>query len=169
MDVLESVKTKADYTELLKRFYTLYEPLEAQLEGAVDWPAVGWDFEGRRKTPWLEADLQALGVSADELAHWQRAQPAGPVTDLGTAVGTLYVIEGSTLGGQMIAKQLLEPMGITRENGGKFFRAYGAETGQRWREFGQWAEAQAARAPLSDAALRGARATFEEFARWMKS
>ncbi len=167
MDVFRRVRTVEDYREVVRKFYTLYEPMEAKLSRAADWTAAGWDFEGRRKTSWLRDDLQALGVSAAELAGWQRAPEPGVAEDFGAAVGCLYVIEGSTLGGQVIAKQLLEPLGITTERGGKFFRAYGAETGRRWREFAQWAEQQAAQTPLEAAAVRGARQTFEEFARWM--
>lgn len=169
MDVFQRVKTPDDYCALLRKFYTLYEPLETRLADSADWSAAGWDFEGRRKTPWLRDDLLALGVSAAELAQWQRAPDIAPVPDFGAAVGTLYVVEGSTLGGQTIARQLLEPLGITAERGGKFFRAYGEETGRRWREFGQWAEAQAAQRPLEASALHGARATFGDFARWMNS
>lgn len=167
LDVFHRVRSDGDYRELLREFYTLYEPLEERLAQAADWPAKGWDFEARRKTPWLRDDLRAVGVDETEMAGWERAGALPALNEFGAALGCLYVLEGSTLGGQVIARELLDPKGITAERGGKFFRAYGEQTGQRWREFGQWAEAQAALAPLEPAALRGARETFDGFARWM--
>jgi len=167
MNVFQRVRSEGDYRGLMREFYTLYEPLEAHLAQAADWELRGWDFEGRRKTGWLREDLQALGVSDAEIAGWPRASALPSFDGFGAAVGGLYVLEGSTLGGQMIARELLEPMGITTERGGKFFRAYGEETGRRWREFGQWVETQAAQTPIEDAAVRGARETFGGFAQWM--
>lgn len=169
MDVFRRVKNENDYRDLLRRFFTLYEPLEDRLAGAADWRALGWDFDGRRKTPWLREDFQALGVSEAEVASWPRATGAElpALESPGAAIGCLYVIEGSTLGGQMISQRFAAGLGLTPERGGKFFRGYGPATGPRWREFGQWAEAQAEREPMTAAAVGGARATFTSFASWM--
>lgn len=167
MDVFERVATAEDYRALLRRFYTLYEPLEARLGAAADWGAAGWDFDAHRKTAWLREDLLALGVTEAELQDWPQAAALPAVADFGAAVGTLYVLEGSTLGGQMIARQFREKLGVTPERGGRFFHGYGEATGRRWREFGQWAEGQAQRSQISDTAVRGARETFGAFAEWM--
>lgn len=167
MGVFQRVKSTEDYRGLMRKFYTLYEPLEGRLERSADWAGRGWDFAARRKTPWLREDLRALGVSDAEMASWPRATGLPKLDEFGAAVGCLYVIEGSTLGGQVIAKELLDPLGLTAERGGKFFRAYGEATGRRWREFGQWAETQAAQVPLETTAVKGARDTFDGFAQWM--
>lgn len=167
MAVFERVRTEDDYRALLRRFYTLYEPLEARLGTAADWSGAGWDFDARRKTEWLREDLRALGTSQTELQSWPRATTLPGVEDFGAAVGALYVLEGSTLGGQVISRQFREKLGVTPERGGKFFHGYGDATGRRWREFGQWAEAQGARSEISDTAVRGARETFGAFAEWM--
>ncbi len=167
MDVFRRVQSRDDYVELLRRFYTLYEPLEARLTNATDWSATGWDFAATQKTAWLREDLQALGVSAEEMAEWSRAERLPPLEDFGEVAGCLYVLEGSTLGGQVISRQFADKLGITPETGGKFFRGYGEATGRHWRAFGQWAEAQAAAQPIETAAVRGARDTFNSFAHWM--
>lgn len=167
MDVFRRVRTESDYKVLLQRFLTLYEPLEAKLAAAAVWEGVEWDFEARRKAPWLHEDLRALGVDAAEVGSWPRATMLPALESFGAAVGTLYVIEGSTLGGQVISRQFGELLGVTPLRGGKFFHGYGENTGRQWRQFGQWAEHQASKAPIVETAVRGARDTFEAFAGWM--
>jgi heme oxygenase len=76
-------------------------------------------------------------------------------------------LEGSTLGGQFISRQLRDTLGISAANGARFFNGYADQTGPRWKEFGQWAESQADREPgLVPEAVSAARATFETFSRW---
>lgn len=168
LDLLQRVTTPVEYRELIKRFFTLYEPLEAELAAVVDWNASGWDFSAHRKTPWLREDLLALGVPATEIADWPRCESTKTPASFGAAIGCAYVLEGSTLGGQMLAKQFRDTLGITPQRGGQFFQGYGAATMPSWRAFGGWADAQANADPhLKDQAVRGARDTFEVFSRWL--
>ena len=51
------------------------------------------------------------------------------------ALGYMYVIEGSTLGGQMILKHIKMVLGFDEHKGALFFGGYGNETGKRWKEF----------------------------------
>jgi heme oxygenase len=51
------------------------------------------------------------------------------------ALGALYVMEGSTLGGRMISKMLKENLGLESENGAGFFNGYGVHTMQKWNAF----------------------------------
>lgn len=53
------------------------------------------------------------------------------------AFGSLYVMEGSTLGGKMIYKVVKELLGLDEQNGLSFFYGYGAETGNKWKIFQQ--------------------------------
>ena len=50
-------------------------------------------------------------------------------------MGCLYVMEGSTLGGKFIARQVQEKLGLSPEAGTAFFSGYGNETGARWKTF----------------------------------
>lgn len=168
MDVFRQVRTVDDYRTLLRRFFTLYEPLEQELARAVDWNSAGWDFAARLKTAWLRTDLFALGASEHELMTWPRCAEFPRPASLGEGVGVLYVLEGSTLGGQMISKHFNGMLGTTPENGGKFFAGYGPATGTHWRAFGQWAELQndAGGRGVEQSAVQGARKTFDAFSRW---
>lgn len=169
MDVFHQVKSVPDYRALLAKFFTLYEPLEREMTRAIDWPAAGWDFAARLKTPLLRDDLLALNTTEAEWAAWPRCEDLPIPANLGEGVGVLYVLEGSTLGGQMISKQFSQTLGIRPETGGKFFAGYGAATGTQWRAFGQWAEARniAAGGALEPAAVKAARETFNTFGRWL--
>lgn len=51
------------------------------------------------RTPLLAADLAALGLTMPDA-------PASPAADLAAAWGALYVVEGSRLGGAMLARQV---------------------------------------------------------------
>jgi heme oxygenase len=82
----------------------------------------GLDFAARCRTPLFGA----AAVGAPMMDH--------PV--LGSrseALGLLYVMEGSTLGGRMIVRSLAE-RGVD-VTGLRFLDPYGAETGARWRGF----------------------------------
>ena len=147
----------------------MYEPLEEQLGRSTDWTAAGWDFEIRRKTQWLREDLRMLDVSEKELQSWSRCNHLPETESLGAAIGCLYVLEGSMLGGQMISRQFGEKLGITPATGGRFFNGYGADTGRQWRAFGTWAQTASDRAGgLEAPATRGAEQTFRCFGSWLK-
>jgi heme oxygenase len=50
-------------------------------------------------------------------------------------LGYLYVMEGSTLGGQVITKMLKNQLQITPDQGGRFFHGYGDKTKIMWNDF----------------------------------
>ncbi|MEN3942817.1 biliverdin-producing heme oxygenase [Prosthecobacter sp. SYSU 5D2] len=167
MDITRHFKTRDDYRHLLERFYTLYAPLEARLAEAVDWQQAGFDFDDRRKTPWLVEDLAHLGAEPQEGLDLAECQTLPQVSGLANAIGCLYVLEGSTLGGQVISRLLQQHLPITLENGGRFFAGYGAKTLPNWRLFGEWAEACSTRDPaIEPLAAAAAQSTFDTFARW---
>lgn len=169
LELFKRAATVEGYLKVVEKFYTLYRPLEERLAGAADWHALGWDFADREKTGWLLADMQALGLSSVEVERLPLCEDIPVLDSLGAAVGCLYVLEGSTLGGQFISKRLQQTLAITPETGGRFFSGYGAETGAKWRRFGEWAEALAAKDPgLQPAAVATAKETFNCFSCWFE-
>ena len=147
----------ASYRALLACVLGLYRPLETALEG-LDWSATGLDLAARRKSPWLMEDLAHFGVAAPRGA----ATPA-PLTAIAEGLGVLYVLEGATLGGQVIGRSLKADFGIGPENGGRFFASYGAETGRMWRSFVAVLESVAGDPRQARAIERTAIATFRRF------
>lgn len=167
--VFERAATPERYVGLLARFYGIYAPLEACLAATADWPALGYDFAARCKTPLLERDLLALPGAEGRLPRLPRCGALPDVSTLPRALGCLYVVEGSTLGGQVIARELLRRHGISPERGAAFFTSYAAAVGPRWRAFKGWTETLAR--AMSDneqaAMIAAATETFDRFSCWM--
>ena len=94
---------------------------------------------GRRRSTLLQHDLEALGsaVPSGEDALPQSVMESSAVTGdpRSMFLGRMYVMEGSTLGGQYIARHAEETLGLVSGEGNSYFRGYGEATGERWREF----------------------------------
>ena len=148
VDIASRVRSRDAYRELLERFYGFYRPLEERLQ------PYGETVELRPKAPLLARDVQSLGGDVNALPQASRLPPTGSLAE---ALGVLYVLEGATLGGAVIAKLAQRRLGVTREQGGAFFGAYDA---RRWKAFKLVVERHGA----ADAA---AVATFEDMEEWV--
>ncbi|QIJ76682.1 biliverdin-producing heme oxygenase [Methylobacterium sp. CLZ] len=151
------VATLPGYRELLaglRGFHAAYEPV---IGVALADPPF---FDPRRRLPSLDADLHALdGTAPDTLPAPAAPRLAGP----GAALGALYVLEGSTLGGAVIGRHVarLHGAGVPLA----YYAGRGRETGPLWRSFRErldgLPEEQAA------AAFAAGIATFEAMRRWL--
>ncbi len=161
VDVMNRMFTLDDYKALLGKFYRFYaaiEPAVAAGAASVD----GFDFEERRKTPLLERDLAALGV-LDEVRAAGLWDELPEEDSAAKAFGSMYVMEGATLGGQVITRHLKQHLGIDPETGGAFFNSYGANVGPMWKAFGTAATAFAEEANADEEIVRSAKDTFDSF------
>jgi len=156
------------YASVVRAFRALYAPLERALDLAlgVDDPA-GWrrpefDLAARRKLPRLDRDLAALSLGTPPDAP-AAALPA--LADVPTALGALYVVEGATLGGRVIARRLAS-LGISPATGGAFFDGYGAATGAMRNGYRAQVTDYVQRFGDADRVVAGAVATFDAFIRW---
>jgi len=156
-----------DYRRLLTRFYGYYVPLEARLVAWSEAEARGIAYAERVKVPELERDLITLGETAETIALLPHCAALPALATEAEGLGCLYVVEGSTLGGQVITRQLLKSLGLTAENGVAFFNGYGAETGPRWKTFGAWLEEGAAQLDQDEAIIAGANETFRTLGDWL--
>lgn len=110
----------------------------------------------RRRIEWLERDLAILGVSAP-----QAAIPDLVLRTVPEALGCLYVVEGSALGGQHIARIVGRDLGLNEANGARYFFGYGKETDVTWAAF--VARLDAFPATMAAGVEHGARLTFMLF------
>lgn len=160
--------TRDEYVAVLGRMLGLYASAEAALAPwAADLAHYGLDLPARRKVPHLRRDLDALtsdGANVD---------PAPNVSSVAHAFGVLYVLEGATLGGQLLRRRVEAQLHLTPAAGLAFLSAYGANVGPMWRAYGDALDrfdaalATSTRAAAHAAALAGARATFLAFERWV--
>ena len=149
--------------------YGFYKPLEAAL---APWKSFVWSESesasaGREKTPLLMRDLCALSAG-DALEAIPLCPETPRLETLAQALGCLYVLEGATLGGQIIGRHLQTVHGIGPDNGAAFFGGYGPETGRRWKDFGQVITRHAEREDCpAEQIIAAARETFSRYEAWV--
>jgi heme oxygenase len=119
------------YRMLLRLFYGFHRGWEAQLMAQAP-EDVQLFYLDRRKTPLLEDDLRLLGDSDEDLRRVRLCR-FGNLASRARALGSMYVVEGSTLGGQVIARIVEAELGYRQGAGYSFFRGYGTETATMWR------------------------------------
>lgn len=156
------------YASLLARFYGFYDPLERRLADVGGYDAVGLDLAARRKAHLLRDDLAALGFGQADIDAAPRCPDLPAVADLGEALGCLYVLEGATLGGQIVRREAEKTIGVTPDRGCSFFASYGERVGAMWKEFCQALEGYAAATPGANARIAAAAVgTFDALDRWV--
>lgn len=129
-----AIRTHGDYQDWLGRFLGLYDPLERSLRTFSEWRSLGLLMSSRDHTGCLVGDLVALGVDPCALS---RASPA-LLPDLPTfahALGALYVMEGATLGGRIILRDLEPRIGASIAEATRFFGGRGEAVGPMWQSF----------------------------------
>ena len=117
----------------------------------------------RRRLHLLANDLAFLGLSRAAI----EALPVCPVPaleDAAAAIGSLYVMEGSTLGGRVILGHAGRRLGLT-DAGCSYFRGYGNATGAMWRAF--LARLELCPMDQADRVASGATATFDRLGWWL--
>lgn len=159
---LASIASYEDYAAILRMFYGYFEPLSHRIASLVT-PAQLPDIAERRTAARILHDLAAIGFPANDP---ELCDELPALQSIPQAVGALYVLEGSTLGGRMITKMLQKNphVSLTPESLG-FFEGYGAETGNKWRGFqslvNQFEGSDA------DALIESANQTFQCFGNWI--
>jgi len=163
----DTLDTQA-FVRLMQAYYGFYLPLESALLRSGAMPA---DFElaPRLKAPTLRADLHALGVSADTLQNLPQCQPLPIIDSSAACLGVLYVLEGATLGGQILRREISSRLGLEADNGAAFLDIYGAATGRRWRDFIEYLGSRPMSAAERAAVVTAAQTTFSCFERWLES
>ncbi|HEY6900276.1 MAG TPA: biliverdin-producing heme oxygenase [Puia sp.] len=129
---LKRIETSADYIELLNWLYGFYAPLEELIRKQLtedNFPGI----TKRLRTEYILWDLQESGSPLPEPTRCEQL----PIIDsFYSALGALYVLEGSTLGGRIIAGMIARQMGTTKSL--SYFNGYGAETGNMWSAFKEY-------------------------------
>ena len=119
----------ADYVEYLSLMHDVHKNTEEIifpfLSGIIN------DLETRKKKHLIENDLNYLNhkkVFSNKVFNIQ--EPT-----LAFALGILYVIEGSSLGGRFILKNITTVPGLDNGEGTSYFNGYGDKTGSYWKSF----------------------------------
>jgi heme oxygenase (biliverdin-IX-beta and delta-forming) len=81
-------------------------------------------------------------------------------------LGSMYVVEGSTLGGTIIAHEVERRLGLNAETGCAYFRSYGRETAAMWKSFGA-VLLEASSPEADDIIVASAQKTFDVMHHWL--
>jgi heme oxygenase len=168
---MEPGLTPEHYRRHLEALYGFYAPLEAALARVLQGLVPELRADERWKLPLLARDLSAFGHEAASLTRLPRATVLPPLAGLPEALGCCYVLEGSTLGGQLILRHLQRQFAGRSVGDFAFFRAYGEQVGPMWRAFGETvtrASAAAASEDFDARVVQGARDTFDSFEAWLR-
>jgi heme oxygenase len=161
VDVMSKLFSLEDYKKLLAKFRSFYAAYEPAIP-YEELKAAGFDYDERRKLPSLDADAKALGIDAVAVFT-----DLPDVSSLPKAFGSIYVIEGSTLGGQVISRHLKEHLGLTPDSGGAFFASYGAKVGPMWKQFGEAITRFSGEGAHDDEIVEAAKQTFDSINKCM--
>lgn len=156
----QRLRSPAAYRELLESFYGFVKPFENVL-AVHDWARAGIDFQVRRKASLLEKDLVAVG-SAPELV--EQCQWLPDASSFDRACGALYVMEGSTLGGQHISRMASQVH--VDDEALHYFKSYGGRVGEMWKSLGEALNRFATAGGDESEIVEGARDTFEALRAW---
>ena len=165
LPLLDPMLTRARYASVMAAFFGFYAGLEPRLLVAAGGHAADIELGRRGKVSLLSRDLRALGRTDAEIESLSRCLELPLAVTPSQALGVLYVLEGATLGGQVIARNLQAALGLGATNGAAFFIGYGDETRAMWRSFSQHVDRSAALD--SEVAITSALDTFEKLRCWL--
>ncbi|WP_051197540.1 biliverdin-producing heme oxygenase [Flavobacterium soli] len=90
------------------------------------------DLEERKKSHLLLNDLKSTPI--EKTTHHFPFEDAIKIS-MPFAMGMVYVVEGSTLGGRFILKNVQEAFDFNEDKGASYFAGYGNKTGSSWKKF----------------------------------
>lgn len=140
----------ATVLQVFDAFLRAWEPaVQAALPGRREW------LQARSRLRFLQHDLRVLGIAA------LPAVPALPAfASPAAAWGSVYVMEGSALGGQVITRSLAAA-GLGPHTGAAYFHGWGEATAGLWRDARALLESALADPAALEQACDGARGTFD--------
>ena len=166
LGLLDAGLTRDRLVDALTRMHGFWLAAEAGLDGWADGhpaDATTVDWARRRRAHLFAADLAALGAApgAD-----QARPPLPPVADTDQALGRLYVLEGSSLGGVLIDRHLASLPQLADAGRLSCFSPYGEQTGAMWHSFRTVTRGRVTAGGDADRLVAAARETFGTLAAW---
>jgi heme oxygenase (biliverdin-IX-beta and delta-forming) len=159
----------ARYRTIMAAMWGYHAPLETRLAAAGAWEMVGLDGSARQRVHQLHRDLVALHLTEAAIERLPRCERLPSVATPAEAMGCIYVIEGSTLGGRVVLRHVRRCVDVDVESGARFFAGYGEQTTARWRETCAAIARFDRRSRLIESASRSAMDTFASLEAWLEA
>ena len=153
------------YLDALRGFELFLSLWEPRIDAALPSGLRGW-FASRSRRDLLQRDLDRLDtgrVMADDVKRGcEQAVSNIELSSVAATFGSLYVLEGSALGGQVIAKIARATLGLGPDNGAAYFNGIDRHTAASWTAFQGVLEDQVGIEPAERRrACEAARQTFD--------
>ncbi|WP_018611270.1 biliverdin-producing heme oxygenase [Segetibacter koreensis] len=131
VEKFKSINNLDDYTNILTTFYGYFAPVENEIEKHIT-NTILPDIELRKRSSFIISDLRNL--------NYTRPLPvAGEIPLINSylqAAGAMYVLEGSTMGGQHIVQMLIQKPALQeRKDAMSFFKGYEEQNMLMWQIF----------------------------------
>ncbi|MCE6992249.1 biliverdin-producing heme oxygenase [Dyadobacter sp. CY323] len=161
--LLEPTVTLSDYQAYLSGLYGVTVSCENQVFPLLN--HIFPDLSERYKSGFILNDLKTTGYSDTQIDSL-------PVYEFGflsvpDALGVMYVLEGTTLGGRILYKHIHETLGLTEDNGARYFWGYGPQTGVLWKSFISVFARFSAESNEGPAIISNAKKTFTLIDNWL--
>lgn len=157
--------TIKDYKTYIEKLYGFVSGFETSVFPIL-LPAVA-DVEQRRKLHLLQHDIETMGGNVKELPAISPSVFETVYASVPAALGGMYVLEGSVLGGVIITNHLQKILGPAVAGSTLYLNAYSPNTGSRWKSFLQQLSTGAT--GVEDEIISSAVETFELIDQWLTS
>ncbi|MGM0624095.1 MAG: biliverdin-producing heme oxygenase [Campylobacterota bacterium] len=147
--LVEGTITTNEYKEYLKRLHCMHAVIERQLID-FDWQSIGIDIERYLRKELVQNDLKSLEVDFE-----QTQCKKIDIENFEQALGFLYVLTGSTMGGKILAQKVEQNPSLPNVN--SYFHAFEEDTMGRWMEFLQKFSSYVEKNKADEAVLEGAK------------
>ena len=167
-DLFAGSISRADYTQLMARFWGFYAPLDTAIAHAI---ATGLPnvqhYEYVPRAPYLASDMVDLTAGALNPSESPQCNRVSEIVTPETLGGVLYVIEGATLGAAQIDRAAQRLLGGDGSEGRRFWAWGRAQNKHRWAMANNYLEHLAAQGVRASDISLGAELTFAALADWL--
>jgi heme oxygenase len=123
------------------------------------------DLDQRLKSQHIIDDLTSTGIAAQTIENLPVS--SFKIHSTAQAMGMMYVVEGSTLGGMVLYKHISKVLGLSASSGASYFYGYGQQTGSMWKRFVSAMAAYAVEHNCEEEMISAATQTFTNIDLWL--
>jgi len=161
--MIKDIQAKEDYVKVLELFYSYFGGLEKKVDTVSDLNLP--DHHLRRKKEAIAEDILSLDGTLPELTPDQHLPE---INNKLHALGALYVMEGSTLGGLYISKMIAKQLNLEGGKSLSFFDGYGEQTENMWNAFKSSLDEEVVQSEEQATVIQAANDTFTKFKSWIE-
>lgn len=129
----DNYRDLSSYSKILSIFLVFQRELERNLTYFESALPLGFEIENRKHLDLIRQDIESLASINSPLSNTQY-EPL-EFQSLSEMVGGLYVSEGSSLGGRIIQKVMIQMHGVDILKSVNYLNPYGDDTDSMWQQF----------------------------------